>query len=99
MALLLSTYIYRNMVSIIEQFLQELKINGTTEKTITDYSKFLKNINRRKSLEKWDKTDIHRYIMEKHNECLIGTVDTYKVKIKRFFTWAGKSEIVNHLNT
>jgi len=30
---------------------------------------------------------------------LIGTVDTYKIKIKRFFTWAGKSDIVNHLNT
>jgi len=87
------------MISIIDKFLHELKITGTAEKTITDYSKFLKNINRRKSLEKWDKTDIHRYIMEKHNECLIGTVDIYKVKIKRFFTWAGKSEIVNHLNT
>ena len=87
------------MIKIIDQFLQELKINGTAEKTITDYSIFLKSINRRKSLEKWDKTDVHRYILEKHNECLIGTVDIYKVKIKRFFTWAGKSEIVSHLNT
>ena len=87
------------MVNIIDKFLQDLKVNGTAEKTMMDYSKFLKNINRQKSLEKWDKTDIHRYIMEKHNECLIGTVDIYKVKIKRFFTWAGKSEIVNHLNT
>ncbi|MCX9011382.1 MAG: hypothetical protein OIN66_09700 [Candidatus Methanoperedens sp.] len=87
------------MIRIIDQFLQELKINGAAEKTITDYSKFLKNINRRKSLEKWDKTDVHRYIMEKHNECLIGTVEIYKIKLKRFFTWAGKSEIVSHLNT
>jgi hypothetical protein len=86
-------------MKIIDQFLQDLKINGTAEKTITDYSKFLKSINRRKSLEKWNKTDVHNYIMEKHNECLIGTVDIYKVKIKRFFTWAGKSEIVSHLNT
>lgn len=87
------------MISIIDRFLHELKITGNTEKTIRDYSKFLKNINRRKSLEKWDKADIHRYIMEMHNECLSGTVDTYKVKVKRFFTWAGKPEIVNHLNT
>jgi len=87
------------MIRIIDQFLKELKINGTAEKTITDYIKFLKNINRLKSLEKWDKTDVNRYIMEKHNECLIGTVEIYKVRIKRFFTWAGKSEIVNHLNT
>lgn len=87
------------MIRIIDQFLHDLKINGTTEKTITDYSKFLKNINRIKSLEKWDKTDVNKYILEKHNECLIAKVDMYKVKIKRFFTWAGKSEIVNHLNT
>ncbi len=87
------------MIKIIDQFLQELKINGAAEKTITEYSKFLKSINRRKSLENWDKTDIHRYIMEKHNECLVGTVEICKIKLKRFFTWAGKSELVNHLNT
>ena len=86
------------MIKIIDQFLQELKINGTAEKTIRDYNKFLKNINRLKSLEKWDKTDVNRYIMEKHKECLIGTVEICRVKIKRFFTWAGKSEIVSHLN-
>jgi hypothetical protein len=97
--LLLSNYIYRNMTRIIDQFLQELKINGTPEKSIQDYNKFLKNINRLKLLEKWDKTDVNKYIMEKHNECLIGTVEIYRVKIKRFFTWAGKSEIVSHLNT
>jgi len=67
--------------------------------TITDYSKFLKNINRLKPLEKWDKTDVNKYILEKHNECLTVTVHLCKVKIKRFFTWAGKSEIVSHLNT
>lgn len=87
------------MIRIIDQFLKELKIDGTAEKTITDYSKFLKNINRFKALEKWDKTDVNKYIMEKHNECFVGTVENSKVKIKRFFTWAGKSEIVSHLNT
>ena len=87
------------MIRIIDQFLHDLKVNGTAEKTITEYSKFLKGINRIKSLEKWDKTDVNKYIMEKHNECLIGTVEICKVKIKRFFTWAGKSEIVSHLNT
>ncbi len=87
------------MASIIDKFLQELKINGATEKTLTDYSKFLKNINKHKSLEKWDKTDVNKYIMEKHSECLIGTVETSKIKLKQFFTWAGKSEIVSHLNT
>jgi site-specific recombinase XerD len=86
------------MTRIIDQFLQELKINGTAEKTITDYNKFLKDINRHKLLEKWDKTDVNKYIMEKHNECLIGSVEICRVKIKRFFTWAGKSEIVSHLN-
>src|SRR5574341_958502 len=99
MALLLSNYILRNMVSIIDKFLQELKINGTAEKTLKDYSKFLKNINKIKSLEKWDKTDVNSYIMEKQNECLIGSVESCKVKLKRFFTWAGKSELVSHLKT
>jgi hypothetical protein len=84
---------------MIDQFLKELKINGTAEKTVMDYNKFLKNINRLKSLEKWDKTDVNKYIMEKHNECLIGSVEICRVKIKRFFTWAGKSEIVSHLNS
>lgn len=87
------------MIRLIDQFLHELKINGTAEKTVMDYSKFLKNINRLKSLETWDKTDVNRYIMEKHNECFIGTVEICKVKLKRFFTWADKSEIVSHLNT
>ncbi len=87
------------MIRMIDEFLHELKINGTPEKTIRDYSKFLKNINRLKSLEKWDKADVNKYIMKKHNECLIGTVEICRVKIKRFFTWAGKSEIVSHLNT
>ena len=87
------------MIRIIDEFLHELKINGTAEKTITDYSKFLKGINRIKSLEKWDKTDVNKYIMEKFNECSKGTVVIYKTKIKQFFTWAGKSEIVSHLNT
>jgi hypothetical protein len=86
------------MIRIIDQFLQELKINGTAEKTITDYSKFLKGINRIKSLEKWDKTDVNRFIMDKQNECLTGTVEISKVKLKRFFTWAGKIELVSHLN-
>ncbi len=99
MALLHSNYILSSMASIIDKFLQELKINGTAEKTLTDYSKFLKNINKNKSLEKWDRTDVNKYIMEKHSECLIGTVDTCKIKLKQFFTWAGKSEIVSHLNT
>lgn len=87
------------MIKIIDQFLQELKVNGIEEKTITDYSKFLKNINRLKALEKWEKTDVNKYILEKHNECLTETVKIYKVRLKRFFTWAGKSELVNHLNT
>lgn len=86
------------MTSIIDEFLQELKNNGTAEKTVMDYNKFLKNINRLKLLEKWDKTDVNKYIMEKHNECLIGSVEICRVRIKRFFTWAGKSEIVSHLN-
>ena len=87
------------MVNIIDKFLQELKINGTAEKTLTDYGRFLKNLNKIKSLEKWDKADVNRYIMEKQSECLIGTVEICKVRLKRFFTWAGKSELVSHLKT
>jgi hypothetical protein len=87
------------MVSIIDKFLQELKINGTAEKTLTDYSRFLKSINKVKSLEKWNKTDVNRYVSEKHIEGPIGTVEICKVKLKRFFTWAGKAELVSHLNT
>ncbi|MCZ7356657.1 MAG: site-specific integrase [Candidatus Methanoperedens sp.] len=87
------------MISIIDKFLQELKINGTAEKTLTDYSRFLKNMNKLKSLEKWDRTDVNRYIMEKHGECSTVTVENCRVKLKRFFTWAGKSELVSHLKT
>ncbi len=53
------------MASIIDKFLQELKINGTAEKTLTDYSKFLKNINKNKSLEKWDRTDVNKSLSDK----------------------------------
>ena len=95
---MLSKDILSNMVNNIDKFLHDLKISGTAEKTLKDYSRFLKNIDKVKSLEKWDKTDVNRYIMDKQNECLTGTVEIHKVKIKRFFTWAGKSEIVSHLN-
>jgi hypothetical protein len=98
-ALLLNTYILVSMASIIDKFLQELKIKGTGEKTLINYSRFLKNINKLKSLEKWDRTDVNKYILEKHNECLTGTVEISKVRLKQFFTWAGKSELVSHLNT
>lgn len=93
-----SSYILTNMVNIIDEFLKDLKINGTAEKTLTDYSRFLKNINKVKSLEKWDKNDVNRYIMDRQNESLTGTVEISKVKLKRFFAWAGKSELVSHLN-
>ena len=99
MSLLLSNYILSNMVNNIDKFLHDLKISGTAEKTLTDYSRFLKNINKLKSLEKWDKTDVNRYIIEMPGGCLAGTVEISKVKLKQFFTWAGKSELVNHLNT
>ncbi|MCX9014369.1 MAG: hypothetical protein OIN89_06205 [Candidatus Methanoperedens sp.] len=87
------------MVSIIDEFLKDLKVNGTAEKVQTDYSKFLKNINKVKSLEKWDKNDVNMFLMNKRGEGLVETVDLFKTKLKRFFTWAGKSELVNHLNT
>jgi len=86
------------MANNIDKFLHDLKISGTAEKTLKDYSRFLKNIDKVKSLEKWDKTDVNRYIMDKQNECLTGTVEISKIKLKRFFAWAGKSELVNHLN-
>lgn len=85
------------MVSIIDKFLEDLKINGTSEKTMTEYSKFLKNLNKVKSLEKWDKIDVNKFIMDKQNEYLTGMVDISKIRLKMFFTWAGKSEIVSHL--
>ncbi|MDP3106142.1 MAG: hypothetical protein Q8M95_16235 [Candidatus Methanoperedens sp.] len=87
------------MVNIIDEFLKDLKIKGTAEKTLTDYSRFLKNIHKVKSLEKWDKNDVNRYIMDRQNERLTGTVEISKVKLKRFFAWAGKSELVSHLKT
>ncbi len=86
------------MVNNIDKFIHDLKISGMAEKNLKDYSRFLKNINKVKSLEKWDKTDVNRYIMDLRNECLTGTVEISKVKLKRFFTWVGKSELVSHLN-
>ena len=87
------------MVSIVDEFIKDLKINGEAEKTQKDYSKFLNNIHKVKSLEKWDKNDVNMFIMDRRGEGLIETLDLFKVKLKRFFTWAGKAELVNHLNT
>lgn len=87
------------MVSIIDEFLKDLKINGEAERTQKQYSTFLRNIHKVKSLEKWDKNDVNMFIMDKRGEGLIETLDLFKVRLKRFFTWAGKSELVNHLNT
>ena len=87
------------MVSIVDEFIKDLKINGEAEKIQKDYSKFLNNIHKVKSLEKWDKNDVNMFIMDRRGEGLIETLDLFKVKLKRFFTWAGKAELVNHLNT
>ena len=95
---MLGNYILSNMANNIDKFLHDLKISGMAEKTVKDYGRFLKNIDKVKSLEKWDRTDVNRCIMDLQNECFVGTVEISKVKLKRFFTWAGKSELVSHLD-
>lgn len=78
-------------------YLKELKINGKSKNTQIYYESILKEANRYKPLDKWDKEDVTNFILSLQDKYKKGTIEAKKAVIKKFFGWAGKPEIVQHL--
>lgn len=85
---------------MIQDFLNELKTNGTKENTIKSYLSILTVANNFKNLPDWSKNDITKYILHlqtKKKPNKPSSIEIRKAILKKFFTWAGKKDIVEHL--
>jgi integrase/recombinase XerD len=82
---------------MIQDYLNELKINGKSKNTLTYQESILKETNAFKELPGWTKDDVNRFILALQGKNKKSSVEVKKAILKRFFTWAGKRDIVEHL--
>lgn len=82
---------------MIQNFLNEHKINGKAEKTLEYYRSILKEANEFKLLSDWSKDDVNGFVLHLQSKNKKSSVEVKKGIIKNFFTWMGKPEIVAHL--
>ncbi len=78
-------------------YLNELKINGKSASTLIYQESILKEADAFKKLPGWTKDDVNRFILDLQEKNKKSSVEVKKAIIKRFFTWAGEKEIVEHL--
>jgi len=79
------------------EYLKEYKINGKGQNTLIYYESILKEANRYKPFAEWDKGTVTDFILSLQDKYKKGTIEAKKAVIKKFFQWAGKPEIVQHL--
>jgi integrase len=79
----------------IEDFLNELKINGVKESTLKYYGYMLHNADEYKPIDTWKKDDVNKFILSLKNKP--STIEIKKILLKEYFEWLGKSNIVEHL--
>ncbi len=78
-----------------EEFLKEEAINGARLKTIASHRSILRNANEFKPLNtEWKKEDVNQFILDLQKEYKTGSVEVYKIVIKKYWKWAGKPEMV-----
>lgn len=83
---------------MLQKFLDELNVNGTRESTIAYYRSILNQANKFKKLPDWSKDDVNNYFLFLKNKDKESSIQIRKAILKRFFVWAGKGEIVQHLH-
>lgn len=87
----------------IQKFLDEEKINGTKPNTIRTYISFLRKADEFKAeegglSEAWTRDDINAFIRSLQDEKYAATsIEVAKGIMKKFWRWAGKPEIAEHL--
>lgn len=82
---------------MINEYLTELKINGKSKNTISTLESVLKEANDFKPLTKWSKDDTNTFILSLQEKNKKSSVELKKAVLKKYFTWAGKEQIVKHL--
>lgn len=81
---------------MIQNYLNELKINGKSANTLINQEHILREANTFKPLVE-DKNDVNSFFIALQVKNKKSSVELKKAIIKKFFTWAGKKEIVEHL--
>jgi integrase len=85
-------------IHTMEKFLEDEKVNSIGEKTILQHFSILKSINNFKPLsETWIKQDVNNYILSLSDKYKKSSIEKHKQILKKFFTWAGNENAVNHL--
>jgi integrase/recombinase XerD len=89
---------------MLQDFLNELKINGRGKQSIYLYNHALTEANNYKPLNEWNKNDASSFILylqEKksrfNKNYKVGTIEQFKLMVRKYFRWVGKPEIVAHL--
>ncbi len=82
---------------MLQNYLNELKINGKSANTLIYQESILKEANTFKALPEWNKDDVNTFILSLQEKNKKSSVEVKKAILKRFFTWAGKEGIVEHL--
>jgi integrase/recombinase XerD len=86
-------------MSIIDDYINEMYVNGKSKSYIETIKYNLNGVERWKSpLKEWTKEDVNAYILNLIKNNKAGTVELKKAIIKSFFEWAGKEEIIKHLH-
>lgn len=81
-------------VDSIEQYLTQLSLNGASQNTLIQTKNTLERLDKFCSVEKCQVQDIMRFL-EGLNNGSLNTMSSYKARIKGFFTWNGKGDLVN----
>lgn len=82
---------------MIEKYLNELNINGKAKNSIDTARYFLKDAEKFKPLDNWNKEDVNAYLLNVKERNKPTTVELKKLYLKMFFKWVGKEELVNHI--
>jgi site-specific recombinase XerD len=92
-----------HLILSIQKFLDEEKVNGTKPNTIRTYVSFLNKADNFKAeegglSEAWTRDDINAFIRSLQDEGYAATsIEVCKGITKKFWRWAGKPEIIDHL--
>ena len=83
---------------MLNEFLDDLKINGRSKNTLSLYKSILTAANEHKALSDWGKDDVNKFLLALQQEGKSkATIEINKLMLRKFFTWAGRPEIVKHL--
>ncbi len=81
----------------MQTYLNELKVNGIRDTTIEYYTSVLKDAAAFKPLPDWNRDDVNAYFLSLNGKNKQSSIELKKLVIKKFLTWAGRKDAVEHL--